>query len=265
MTSRNEHPQPRDLVLSGQRLHVRFGGAGPALLLLHSAWGDAEMSWSAVWNDLGRSFTIIAPDMPGFGASAALTKPSLASNANILKELLDEQKVDRAIVIGNSFGAAVAIEFAAAFPERTQRLVLVNGGYLPALPGFLRKLMTSRLLEQWFRTFMRTAAYSDKALAKAFPAPAKLPPGFLDRIGRNAEIHSRNVFNTFINQTKPQIRPSVPATIIWATGDRLTGMKQAEALWKWLGNAEFMTMVGAGHMPQVERPDVFVEAIRNVG
>lgn len=250
--------------LSGSGLHVRTGGTGPALLLLHSAWGDAEMSWSRVWDELCRTFTVIAPDMPGFGASSPLPKPSFAEYAGVLRELLDHQRVERATVVGNSFGATVAIEFASTFPGRTRSLVLVNGGYVPAIPGFLRKLMTSRFLETRFRSIVRSATYSDRALAKAFPDPAKLPAGFFQRVQDNAEKHSRNVFNTFINQTTPQAKPSVPAAIIWGTGDRLTGTRQAEALRKWLGAPKFIAIDGAGHMPQVERPKEFVEAIRKV-
>jgi len=252
-------------MLSGKRVHVRTGGTGPALLLLHSAWGDAAMSWAPVWNELSRSFTVIAPDLPGFGASDSLDKPSLSAYAGILNELLDSQKTDRAIVAGNSFSAAVAIEFASSYPERTRRLVLVNGTNLPMMPGFMRKLIRIPAMEKRFRGFMRNFTYSDKAFAKAFPNPAKLPPGFFDRIRRNEETQSRNVFKTFINQAKPQTPPSVPATIIWGTGDRFTTMKQAGILRKWLGNADFVTIDGAGHMPQVERPDEFVEAIKRVG
>jgi pimeloyl-ACP methyl ester carboxylesterase len=259
------NPQPTDLMLSGKRVHVWTGGTGPALLLLHSAWGDGSMSWAPVWNDLSQSFFVIAPDMPGFGASDPLDKPSLAANARVLKELLDSQKADCAVVVGNSFGAAVAIEFASTFPERTRLLVLVNGGYVPALPGFMRKLISSPVLEKRFRAFIRNMTYSDKALAKAFPNPANLPPGFFDRIRQNAEKHSRIVFDTILNQTKPQVLPSVPIAIIWGTGDRLATMKQAGTLRKRLGNVKFITIEGAGHMPQVERPGEFVEAVKTVG
>jgi pimeloyl-ACP methyl ester carboxylesterase len=222
------------------------------------------MSWAPVWNELSRSFTVIAPDLPGFGASDPLDEPSLIAYAGILKDLLDSQKADRAIVVGNSFSAAVAIEFASSFPERTRSLVLVNGTNLPMIPGFMRKLISIPAMEKRFRGFMRNFTYSDKAFAKAFPDPAKLPQGFFDRIRRNEEHQSRNVFNTFINQTKPQTPPSVPTTIIWGTGDRLTTMKHAGILRKWLGNADFVPINGAGHMPQVERPKEFVEAIKRV-
>lgn len=258
-------PQPKDLRLSGKRVRVWTGGSGPALLLIHSAWGNAEMSWVRVWNDLSKSFTVIAPDMPGFGASEPLTEPSLPANAGVLKDLLDAHKADRAVVAGNSFGAAIAIEFASSFPERACRLVLVNGGYMPVVPAFLRRLMTLPILEKRFRSLTRSMTYSDRAFAKAFPNPADLPPGFFDRIRQNEETQSRIVFDTVSRQTKPQAPPKVPATIVWGTGDRLASMRQAGILRKWLGSAKFVTIDGAGHMPQVERPAEFVETMKRVG
>jgi pimeloyl-ACP methyl ester carboxylesterase len=259
------NPLPKDIVLSGKRVRVWTNGAGPALLLLHSAWGDAEMSWAPIWNELGTHFTVIAPDLPGFGASEPLDKPTLAANARILKELLDVQKIESAIVVGNSFGVSVAIEFASFFPERTLCIVAVNGGYLPLLPGFIRKLILLPVVEKRFRAFIRNMNYSDKAFAKAFPNPAKLPPMFFDRIRRNEEKQAKIVFDTFMRQTKSQVPPSVPATMIWGTGDRLVTMTQAGIIRKWLGKPDFVPLEGAGHMPQVERPAEFVKAMKKIG
>jgi pimeloyl-ACP methyl ester carboxylesterase len=259
------NPQPTDLMLSGKRVHVWTGGTGPALLLLHSAWGDAEMSWGPVWNELSVFFTIIAPDLPGFGTSEPLDDPSLAANAGVLKELLSRQKVDRAMVVGNSFGVTIAIEFASLYPELARLLVLVNGGYLPSLPGFIKKLISLPIVEKRFRTLMRNITYSDNAFAKAFPNLSGLPPGLIDRIRQNEDRQSRIVFDTFMNQDKPQTRPSVPSTIIWGTGDRLVSMRQASAIRKWFNNARYVTIEGAGHMPQVERPEEFVVAMKRTG
>ncbi len=255
----------KDIMLSGKRVHVFTGGTGPALLLLHSAWGDAEMSWSPVWSGLSESFTVIAPDLPGFGASEPLDAPTLAANARAMKELLDTQTINAAIVAGNSFSAAVAIEFASSFPGHTLCVVLVNGGYLPLLPGFMRKLISLPIVEKRFRAFMRNFNYSDKAFAKAFPNADKLPPLFFDRIRRNEEKQSRIVFDTFARQTQSQMPPSVPTAMIWGTGDRLVTMRQAGIIRKWLGNPDFVPIDGAGHMPQVERPSEFVEAMKKIG
>jgi pimeloyl-ACP methyl ester carboxylesterase len=255
----------KDIMLSGKKVRVHTGGRGPALLLLHSAWGDAEMSWASVWNELGESFAVVAPDLPGFGASEPLDEPTLAANAGILKELLDALKINAAIVAGNSFGAAAAIEFASSFPQHTLCVVLVNGGYLPLLPGSVKKLISLPIVEKRFRAFMRNFNYSDKAFAKAFPNPGKLPPMFFDRIRRNEEKQSRIVFDTFMRQTKPQVPPSVPAAMIWGTGDRLVTMRQAGIIRTWLGEPDFIFIDGAGHMPQVEQPEKFVEAMKKMG
>src|SRR5574341_786302 len=126
MPDNTVNPLPTDLMLSGKKVHLWTHGTGTALLLLHSAWGDAELSWGAVWNELSAHFTVLAPDLPGFGASEPLDEPTLAANAGVLKELLDAQKIDRAIVVGNSLRAEIAIEFASSCPERTLRLELEN-------------------------------------------------------------------------------------------------------------------------------------------
>src|SRR5512144_1385083 len=216
---------PKDVLLSGKRVRFFTSGTGPALLLLHSAWGDAEMSWSPVWSGLSESFTLLAPDLPGFGASEPFDAPTLAANARVMKELLDSQKINAVIVAGNSFGAAVAIEFASSFPRHTVCVVLVNGGYLPLLPDFVRKLIFLPMVEKRFRAFMRNFNYSDNAFAKAFPNPGKLPPLFFDRIRRNEEKQSRIVFDTFMRQTQSQMPPPAPAAMIWGTGDRLVTMR----------------------------------------
>jgi pimeloyl-ACP methyl ester carboxylesterase len=256
---------PRDVQVSGKRLRVWNGGTGPALLLLHSAYGDAELSWEPVWDELGASFTVIAPDLPGFGASEPLEQPSLAAMAKAIKELLDVQKVDRAIIVGNSFGAAIAIEFALSYPERALCIVLVNGGYMPVLPRFVKKLVSMPAVEKHARAFAKNMVYSNKAFEKAFARPAKLPPLFFDRIRKNEEKQARLVFDAFMLQTEPQRRPTMPITMIWGTEDNLLTMDKAKTIRNWLGKPDFMAIDGAGHMPQIEQPRRFVEIMRKIG
>ncbi len=251
--------------LASYRLRFWTGGSGPALLLLHSAWGDAEMSWAPVWNDLSRSFTIVAPDLPGFGSSEPTETVSLPASALVLRGLLDHLGIGRATVIGSSFSVAVALEFAAGYPERTDRLVGVNGVRLPYLPVSLRKIMALPAVAQHARRAMRNATYSDGAFSKAFPDHDRLPAGFLEKIRHFEEQHSLIVFRSFLNQTAPQRQPAVPVTLIWGTGDRLVSRRQAANFRKWLGGHQFIPLEGAGHMPQVEMPTAFIEAVVREG
>ena len=254
-----------NLILSGQKMHFWRGGAGFPLLLLHSAWGDAEMSWSSVWAELSDSFMVIAPDLPGFGQSSQITEPSLPAMAKRLKALLDALQVKSVAVAGNSFGAGVARQFAGDFPEITSRLMLVNGGHIPHMPTPFRKLMSVPSFNRRFRQLMRHFSFSSQALKKSFISPDKLPPSTFENIQRNASAYSRVVFDTFMNITGPLPVPVVPTVLIWGARDGLAPLKQAKALQKKIPGSLLITIEGAGHMPQLERPKEFVTAITAVG
>lgn len=254
----------RGITIQNRSLHLRTGGSGPGLLLLHSAWGDAELSWSRVWDELSGSFTVVAPDMPGFGRSAPQTPISPAESVRLLAGLLDHLKIDTVIIAGNSFGVALATEFALAFPDRTAHLVVVNGGYLPSLPAFLKKFIRIPAVEKRVRTFMRSMVYSDRAFNSAFPNKQLLPPEFFACIREHEEQHSRAVFDAFMLQTAAQRPPKVPTTLIWGTGDRLLSRNQTRRVQTWFRDPAVISLNGAGHMPQVEQPREFVEAMKAV-
>jgi len=68
------------------------------------------MSWGGVWNELARLFTISALDLPGCGRSLAVPKSSLSYMAKLQIDLLATLAMEKIIVVGNSFGAAVATQ-----------------------------------------------------------------------------------------------------------------------------------------------------------
>lgn len=253
-----------DIILSGQRIHYWKGGTGTAVLLLHSAWGDAEMSWDRVWNELSRTNTVVAPDLPGFGKSSALPKPAFSAFAKVVKDLLDALHLDRVIVVGNSFSAAVSIQFAADYPQTVSRLVLVNGGYMPKVPGFMKKLVSLPIINQGFRFLMRKAAFSLPSLKKAFVHESKLPSDLFKRIKQNELTYSRITFDTFMNMTEPLAKPFAPTFLVWGAQDGLTPLKHAWELQKWMPGAKLITIEGAGHMPQLEQPQEFLAVIRSL-
>jgi pimeloyl-ACP methyl ester carboxylesterase len=252
----------QDVTLAGQRIHYWSGGSGPHLLLLHAAWGDAEMGWSSVWNELAGSFTVIAPDLPGYGHSSALSRPSLPALARILKRLFDDLNVERAVVVGNSFSASVAIQFVDAYPEATSHLVLVNGGPAPAIPNPLKAVISLPLIRQGFLALIRRKSYSQRTLTSSFVDTSKLPPGFFDKILERAPVYSRIGFDAVMNTKEPQTPPTVPTLLLWGARDHLAQMKHARLLKEWIPAAELVTLEQSGHMPQREQPEEFVAAIR---
>jgi len=264
MEQNAETPRPQDVSVSGLRVHCWLGGAGPAILLFHAAWGDAEMSWRSVWNQLSRSFTVIAPDLPGFGLSSGLPRPSLSAMARLLKQLLDALNVDHVIAVGNSFGAAVGLQFACTYPESVSQLVLVNGGYMPAAPGLVRQLIGLPLLKNAFGLLMHHHSFSDRAIKGAFADGSRLTPGFMEKIRRTPRAYSAIVYDVWLDLAEPLASPAVPTLVLWGTQDKLGPLKYARLLQGRIPDAKLVPIDGAGHMPQMERSEEFVSAITAV-
>ena len=96
-------------------------------------------------DSLARRYTVIAPDLLGHGES---DKPradySVGGFANGMRDLLTVLGIDKATVVGHSFGGGVAMQFAYQFPERTERLVLVgSGGLGPEVSAAVRAITTT--------------------------------------------------------------------------------------------------------------------------
>ena len=126
----NELPAPRRYRLHGREMGVRVAGTGPVVVLLHGITGSSA-NWAGVLPILAEQATVIAPDLPGHGASAAPRSDySIAAYANAVRDLLVALGHERATLVGHSLGGGVAMQFAYQFPQRCERLVLVDSGGL---------------------------------------------------------------------------------------------------------------------------------------
>jgi pimeloyl-ACP methyl ester carboxylesterase len=122
----------------GTRLAAMRRGKGKPVLCLH-AIGHGARDFEPFTNLVGDAFEIIALDWPGQGLSPADGKrPVAARYETLLKAAMDDLKLDRAILIGNSIGGAAALRLAAAAPERVAALVLCDTGGLVALTRLAR-------------------------------------------------------------------------------------------------------------------------------
>ncbi|WP_285662495.1 alpha/beta fold hydrolase [Actinorhabdospora filicis] len=98
-------------------------GDGPAVTLLHSGVCDRRM-WQAQWQPLvDAGFKAIRVDFRGYGDTPYPTEPW--NNADDVRDLLDELGIEKTAVVGSSWGGRIAQEFAARYPERVSRLVLL--------------------------------------------------------------------------------------------------------------------------------------------
>jgi len=116
----------RDIAANGATIHVRSGGAGPAVLLLHG-YGETGDMWIPLAADLARDHTVIVPDLRGLGLSS---KPSggfdKKTQAGDVNGVLAALGVNQADVVAHDIGNMVAFQFAAQYPQRVRRLVLID-------------------------------------------------------------------------------------------------------------------------------------------
>lgn len=121
----------QDVPTNGTTIHVRSGGAGPCVLLVHG-YGETGDMWVPMATDLARDHTVVVPDLRGLGLSS---KPAggfdKKTQALDLAGLLDHLQIDRTVIIAHDIGNMVAYAFAAQFPHRVVKLAVIDA----PLPG----------------------------------------------------------------------------------------------------------------------------------
>jgi len=116
----------RDVAANGTTIHVRRGGSGPAVVLLHG-YGETGDMWVALARELARDHTVLVPDLRGMGLSArpagGYDKKTQAGDIAGVMEALGVQQAD---VVAHDIGNMVAFQLAAQHPQRVRRLVLID-------------------------------------------------------------------------------------------------------------------------------------------
>ena len=137
----------KEITLHGHRVAYRSAGSGPAIVLVHGITSTSA-TWDRVMPYLAARFTVIAPDLLGHGQSA---KPrgdySLGAYASGVRDLMVTLGQESATFVGHSLGGGVAMQLAYQFPERCERLVLVDSGGLGREVNLLLRAATLPLSE----------------------------------------------------------------------------------------------------------------------
>ncbi len=116
----------QEITTNGATIHVRVGGAGPAVVLLHG-YGETGDMWAPLAADLAHDHTVIVPDLRGLGLSS---KPAggfdKKTQAGDVAGVMDALKVAKADFVTHDIGNMVGFAFAAQHPERVTKIVLID-------------------------------------------------------------------------------------------------------------------------------------------
>ncbi|MGE5527277.1 MAG: alpha/beta fold hydrolase [Methanosarcina sp.] len=270
-------PELKTATLHGRPLTYAEAGSGPALVLIHGMGGTCE-NWQEVMEPLARHHTVIAPDLPGHGASGPGGGDySLGALAASVRDLLLTLGHKRATLVGHSLGGGIAMQFAYQFPEMVERLVLVSSGGLgPEVSPILR----AATLPGADLFIAATAAVGSKIvppLARGLSAVGLRPSAdvaevlrgygsLTDPVRRGAFLATvRAVLGTGgqrINASdRLYLAEAIPVLIIWGAADPIIPAHHGEDAHRHIPGSRLEIFDGVGHMPQIEVPLRFVNAL----
>lgn len=250
--------------IGGRGRPVFRGGAGTTLVLIHGGWGGAALHYSRVFEALAETFDVVAPELPGFLESDARVPRSVDDDADWIAALLDSLGVQKAIVVGNSFGASVALAFASRHRARCLGVVVVNGFAMPETPAWLAFLGRARFGRALLRAFIERTAFRPARILEAFHDPRNVPPELSASIAAGARAQVDRLVDTFLLGGSPLELEGMPTEILWGADDHLrdSRVEVAHRVARELGAPSPKTLAGAGHCPQLEQPEAFVREIR---
>ena len=277
-------PDSRFIEVDGIRVHAKIRGPQPgtsdmAFVLLHD-FGGSTYSWHAIMDRLAELGTGGAFDRPAFGLTerpapgswSGESPYSPAAQVRLTVDLMTTLGIDRAVLIGHSVGATVALETAAAHPERVRGLVLADAAVYQrsGSPSWARWLLATPQLNRLGPVIMRQLAgpAGEEVIRNGWADPDKVPDASIAEYRKGLQVDGWDVAlwqytrasrpTTVLNQLPSM---SVPSLVLTGALDAVVPPADSERLAATLPAAEFLSLPDCGHVPQEECPTAFLAAL----
>jgi pimeloyl-ACP methyl ester carboxylesterase len=271
-------PTGRLIEVQGRTVHAHVEGTGPDLVLIHGASGNTRDFTFALVDRLKSDYRVIAFDRPGLGWSDDLGAVGISPlvQADVLRAAAETLGVRRPVVLGHSYGGAVALAWALRAPQDTGALVIVSGATMP-WPGGLGPwyAITSSQVGGATVVPLVTAfaplSRAEETIAAIF-TPDPVPKGYAAYVGAGLTLrrdtlraNARQVsgLKPHIQLMEPQYhRLEMPVEILHGSADTIVPAAiHAEPLARRLADAELTILPGVGHMPHHSAPEAVLSAI----
>jgi len=270
--------EQQEVIIHGKRLTYRLAGKGPLVLLIHGMAGSAT-TWKQVMPALSERFTVLAPDLFGHGESDKTKGDySLGAMASVLRDLIVALGFKRATVVGQSYGGGIAMQLAYQYPERCERLVLVNAGGLGTEVNPLLRMLTlpgaeAVLLIACAPPVRRIAEAVGRVALRKRLESATVIPELWRSYSSLGNVEARRAFLRTLRAVidprgqsvsandKLYLAAGMPTLIIWGEDDRVIPVEHAYAAHAVISGSWLEIIEGVGHYPHCEAPDRFVTAL----
>jgi pimeloyl-ACP methyl ester carboxylesterase len=247
----------------GAKIHYQEAGSGPAVILLHGLGGDSS-NWAPTVGPLAKSHRVIVPDQIGFGRSdKPLINYRVATLVDFLAGFMKELKIERATLVGNSLGGWTAVAFALAYPQKVDRLVLVDAAGFrldrdadPRILNGLNPATRDAMKQVMALAFYNKELFaSDAAVDMLFARKIATGDGYTIQRFIDSVLRGDDVLDNKLAAIKQ------PTLIIWGREDGLTPLSMGERFKKEIAGSELFIIEKCGHVPQLEKPAEFNAAL----
>jgi pimeloyl-ACP methyl ester carboxylesterase len=229
------------------------------------------LDWKPVLESLAQSHRVIALDLPGFGNSS---KPHREYTGDFfvstLHDLFASLGLQEIILVGNSFGAQIAILYALRHPELVAKLILVDSGGFRSIPEDEAAAIAARFgapviaaLTPEIHTMLFASVFTQPSAASQLyvqrqneKLQRKDYPAYAESLAANIRLS----MSSYLLDRLPEIK--CPTLLIWGEKDLVLPVEQAQQALAKLLHGELKVIPGCGHAPQLECGEQFLDAIR---
>lgn len=262
---------------NGAEIYARIGGSGPAVVLIHG-FGDTGDMWEPLARELSKDHTVVVPDLRGMGLSSipegGYEKWNQAAD---IRAVLDHLKIGNADIIGHDIGTMVAYAYAARYPEKTDKLVVMDAP-VPGIPPWndivrdprlwhfdfggpdMERLVRGReriYLDRFWNEFAGTPAKFDEATRRHY-AKLYARPGAM----RAAFAQFRSIRKDAVdNQAALAKKLLMPVLAIG--GAKSIGATEAVVMRNAASNVTEVVIPDSGHWLMEEAPGPTISAVRD--
>lgn len=247
----------------GKRLNARTGGSGTPVILFHSLLADRS-SWDGITGLLAATHRVFVLHLPGFGASDSVGSRLEDIADHIAAGIAGLGLEEKPILLGNGYGGFIALMTAIRHPGIASRLVLADCGACFSEPGRAAfRGMSAAAKEKGL------GAIADVAMRRLF-APefqAQNPALVAQRKERFLAVDAATFHGACDALATLDVRDKlksvgVPVLVLVGAQDEATPPPMARELAAGLPDATLVELPGLAHVPQLQAPDVFMQAIR---
>lgn len=225
-------------------LHAeRLGTTGPHLIILHG-WGLSLESLKPLGNLLAHSFQVHLIDLPGFGKSGHPNGVwDTFDYAKRIVHYMDQQKIDRAHILGHSFGGKTGICLASKHPERVDKLILIAASGLRH-----KRLFRERCRFQALRWLAKGCKHADSLLGSHF-----FKEYFIPRFGSIDYRKAGPMRSILVKSVNEDLTTSIasiksPTLLLWGEQDKETPPEMAHRIHSLIPHSKLFLFPGKGHL-----------------